>query len=303
MSALQSLLAVTGAIDAISSILVNEALGRKKLEPVSMLKCGERLLFKSVEIANSFAQHFRCIPSPTPTSLISTITPAQTVFNFQRISEENVLKKLVTLDERKATGPDKISAKLLKLVAPSIVRSITSLYNYSLLSGRFPSEWKEARVTPVPKSGNKDLISNYRPVSIIPVLAKVFEGLIHHQVYGYLEKNALIKDVQTGVRKDRSTQDILLGTVDDWKTALDQGQDVAAVMIDLSKAFDTVNHDLLTDKLTAYGIRERELRWFKDYLSNRRQRVVVNGAESDMYGVTKGVHRAPYWVHYYSCYS
>ena len=89
-----------------------------------MLKCGERLLFKSVEIANSFAQHFRCIPSPTPTSLEITITPAQSVFKFQRISEESVLKKLVTLDGRKTTGSDKISAKLLKLVAPSIAHSL-----------------------------------------------------------------------------------------------------------------------------------------------------------------------------------
>ena len=77
-----------------------------------------------------------------------------------------------------------------------------------------------------------------------------------------------------------------MGTVDDWKSALDQGQDVAAVMIDLSKAFDTVNHDLLADKLAAYGIREGELRWFKDYLSNRRQHV-INGAESDRNEVTK----------------
>ena len=84
-------------------------------------------------------------------------------------------------------------------------------------------------------------------------------------------QNGLLKDVQSGFRQNRSTQDIFLGTVDDWKTALDQGQDVAAVMIDLSKAFDTVNHTLLIEKLQAYGIREGELLWFKNYLSNRRQ--------------------------------
>ena len=113
--------------------------------------------------------------------------------------------------------------------------------------------------------------------------------VIHHQVYRYLEKNGLLKDVQSSFRQNRSTQDILLGTVGDWKTALDQCQDVAAVMIDLSKAFDTVNHNLLANKLAAYGIREGELRWFTDYLSNRRQRVVINGAESDWNEVTKRV--------------
>lgn len=102
-------------------------------------------------------------------------------------------------------------------------------------------------------------MSNYRPVLIIPVLAKVFEGLIH------LEQNGLLKDVQSGIRKKCSTQDILLGTVDDWKTALDQGQDVAAVMIDLSKAFDTVKFAYRK----ATGIWEGELLWFKNYLCNR----------------------------------
>ena len=113
---------------------------------------------------------------------LQTLSLLQTTFKFQRISEETVMKKLVTLDELKATGPDKISGKLLKMVAPSVAPSLTSLFNHSILSGQFPSEWMEANVTPILKSGEKDLMSNYRPVSIIPVLAKVFEGLIHHQV-------------------------------------------------------------------------------------------------------------------------
>ena len=194
------------------------------------------------------------------------------------------MKKLATLDELKATGPDKISGKLLKMVAPSIAPSLTSLFNHSILSGQFPSEWIEANVTPIPKSGEKDLMSNYCPVSIIPVLAKVFEGLIHHQVYEYLEQNGLLKDVQSGFRQNRSTQDILMGTV-----ALDRGQDVAVVMIDLSKAFDTVNHALLIEKLQAYGIRGGELLWFRNYLSNKRQRVIMDGAVSNWNEVNKGV--------------
>ena len=181
---------------------------------------------------------------------LQTLSLLQTTFKFQRISEETVMKKLAILDELKATGPDKISGKLLKMVAPSIAPSLMSLFDHSILSGQFPSEWMEANVSPIPKSCEKDLMSNYCPVSIIPVLAKVFEGLIHHQVYEYLEQNGLLKDVQSGFRQNRSTQDILMGTV-----ALDQGKDLAVVMIDLSKAFDTVNHALLIEKLQAYGIR------------------------------------------------
>ena len=126
--------------------LAMKFLAAREKEPVTLLKCGERMLFKSVDIVSNFAQHFSCIPSPTPTSSANTLAPAQTSFKFQRISEETVMKKLLTLDERNATGPDKISAKLLKLVAPSVASSLASLFNYSILSGQFPSEWKEAKL-------------------------------------------------------------------------------------------------------------------------------------------------------------
>ena len=108
---------------------------------------------------------------------------------------------------------------------------------------------------------DKNLISNCSPVSIIPVLAKVFEGLVLHQVYEYLEQNGLFNDVQSSFRQNCSNQDILLWTVADWKTVLDLGLDLTAVMIDMSKAFDTENHALLIDKLQAYRIWEGELLW------------------------------------------
>ena len=136
---------------------------------------------------------------------------------------------------------------------------------------------------------DKNLISNCWPVSIIPVLAKVFEGLVLHQVYEYLEQNGLFNDVQSSFRQNCSNQDILLWTVADWKTVLDLGLDLTAVMIDMSKAFDTENHALLIDKLQAYRIWEGELLWFKDCLSNRKQQVIMYGAVSDRNEVNEGV--------------
>ena len=100
-------------------------------------------------------------------------------------------------------------------------------------------------MTPVPKSGDRHSVNNYRPISIIPILAKVLESIVHDQVYEYLESNNILKEEQAGFRPNRSTQDILLRTIDDWKTALDLGHVVATVMIDLPKAFDTINHNLL----------------------------------------------------------
>ena len=116
---------------------------------------------------------------------------------------------------------------------------------------------------------------------MIPVIAKVFESIINHQLYGYLKENRILREEQAVFQPNRSTQDVLLRATDDWRKALDLGQLVATVMIDLSKAFDTINHDLLLKKLNAYGIRGTELLWFTDYLARRKQRVVVDGVSSE----------------------
>ena len=99
-------------------------------------------------------------------------------------------------------------------------------------------------------------------MSVISILAKVLESIVHDQVYDYLGSNNILKEKQAGFRPNRSTQDIFLRTIDDWKTALDPGHVVVTVMIDLSKAFDTINHNLLIEKLDAYGIHGIELFWF-----------------------------------------
>ena len=211
------------------------------------------------------------------------------MFKFSLIDEKLVLKMFSSLDERKATGPDVISAKLLRMVAQAISLSITYLFNASMQSGQIPTEWKEANIIPVPKSGDKDDVSSYRPVSVIPVLAKIFKSLVHRQLYDYLETNSLLNDAQFGFRPNRSIQYVLLRTVDDWKIALDQGEIVGTVMIDLSKAFDIIDHPLLLKKLDAYGVRGSELKWFTDYLSGRKQRVVMDGVLSVWKDIVKGV--------------
>ena len=101
---------------------------------------------------------------------------------------------------RKATGPDGISTKLLKMAALAISHSLTSLFNYSLSQGKFPAAWKEANVTPVPKSGDKHSVNNYRLISVIPIVAKVLESIVHDQVYEYLESNKILKKEQAGFR-------------------------------------------------------------------------------------------------------
>ena len=172
-------------------------------------------------LVQCFLKHFSSISLSLPPASANGPDKVMSKFQFERIEVESVLKLLSSLDSKKATGHDKISARLLKSTAPAIARSLASLFNWSLNTGEFPSEWKHAVVTPVPKSGDNQLITNYRPISVLLTIAKVFERLVHQQLYSYMEHHYLPNDVQSGFRSQHCTPDVLLKTVDDWKKALD----------------------------------------------------------------------------------
>ena len=166
-------------------------------------------------------------PATGPTKLNSV----PTVFHFSDIKENEVRKLLATLHGKKATGPDNISARLLRMVAPAISDSITSLLNTCLSLGEFPSEWKQANVTPVPKSGDMHLVKNFRPVSVIPVLENVFETVVHRQLHEYFESHGLLNPAQSGFHPFHNTQDVILKTIDDWKLAMDKGKIVGTTSV------------------------------------------------------------------------
>ena len=169
--------------------------------------------------------------SPDPDLSQPPVCNANTVFHFRPIEEEEVLLALEMPNMCKATGPDGVSAHLLRTVATVISPSITKFFNECIVSGQPPAEWKEANVTPVPKSPSAKLPSNFRPVSVIPVIAKVYESLIYKQLYSYLTTNSLLHPNQSGFRSSHSTQDALLKTTDDWCTALDPGKSVGTVYL------------------------------------------------------------------------
>ena len=163
------------------------------------------------------------------------------------------------------------------------------MFNTSIETSQFPNLWKLARITPIFKGGDRSDKSNYRPISILPVISRLFEKLIADQLYQYMNENDMFSSNQSGFRRLHSTLTCLLKNTDDWYSGLDLGKLVGLVFIDLKKAFDTVNHDILCHKLSYYSIQQRELLWFQSYLSNREQFCRVNGIDSEINSINIGI--------------
>ena len=206
-----------------------------------------------------------------------------------RCTEDEVRKLLSTIDPSKASGPDCISARMLKSTAMSIAPAVTQLFSISLTLGKLPKEWKVAQVTPIPKSSQTSDPTNYRPMSLLSILSKLLEKHVHGYLLEHLEEHSPISDMQWGFTKGKSTTGTLLTATNSWHQALEAGADVCAVFLDLSKTFDKVPHRSLMNKLTDLNINPHALKWLGDYLSQRSQYVVVNGESSTSTQVISGV--------------
>ena len=186
-------------------------------------------------------------------------------------------------------GHDGISLELLKLITNDISKCITVIINQSLTSGIFPNSLKIAKVTPIFKKENNKLITNYRPISVLPVISKVFETVIHEQLSECFMSNNLFCPQQYGFRKNSSTELAALELLDRVLDQIDKHKIPINFHIDLWKAFDSLRHDILLDKLTYYGVTHPAKKLIESYLSNRKQFVQVGNIKSTMNQVSTGV--------------
>ena len=200
-----------------------------------------------------------------------------------------VSKLISNLDPKKSPGHDGFSSKYLKLCAPFISNILAIIFNKSITEGVFPDSLKIARVSPIHKKGEITDPSNYRPISVLSLINKVFEKIVHKRLYSYLTKFNLIYRYQYGFQEGYSTMHALVEATDMIKDAIDKKLLTCGLFIDLSKAFDTVDHKILLDKLFHYGIRGNVYNFFSSYLSNRKQFVRVNEVNSNLENITCGV--------------
>jgi hypothetical protein len=199
------------------------------------------------------------------------------------------MKLIKSIPNGKATGADNFQVKLIKLAGPQISRSLTFIFNLSLTQGKFPCDWKLARIAPIFKKGSKTDPGNYRPVSVLSVVSKFMERIVYNQLYEYLNVNNLLCIQQSGFRKFHSCQSSLHRLHEQLYRELYEGKVVGLVALDLRKAFDTVNHRIMLDKMAWYGIQNTEHQWFKSYLNDRFQICTIFNNISEPQRITCGV--------------
>ena len=248
------------------------------------------------DIANTFNNYFASIAQTTKKTKYShkhfsdylSNESSSTIF-LQPTDKEEIANIISSLNSNKTSGPNSIPYRVLFLLKNEISKQLADLFNLSFMTGVFPSVLKTAKVVPVFKKDSKLNYSNYRPISLLSNIEKILEKLMYKRLYAFFDYNNIIYDLQFGFRQQYSTSHALIDITENIRKALDDGNIGCGVFVDLQKAFDTVDHQILLAKLNHYGIHGVSNDWFKSYLSNRNQYVSINGYESGLAAINCGV--------------
>ena len=193
------------------------------------------------------------------------------------------------IDITKSSAIPGLSSRILKDAFLCLIPQITFIFNLSFSTQIFPDEWKLTNVIPLPKEGDLTKCTNYRPISLLPLPGKLLEKIVHDRISNYLENHTLLDPNQGGFRKNNSTINSISNFTDHIYNSINEKQVSISIVIDFSKAFDNVNHKMLLEKLEHLGIKHKSLLWIKNYLTNRRQRTLINNVYSDYGKIECGV--------------
>jgi hypothetical protein len=210
-------------------------------------------------------------------------------FDIELITPFEISKIIEKLDINKSAGLDYLGPYIIKLCKDYISVPIASIINSSIVQGIFPDQLKLANVIPIHKGGSKEDANNYRPISILPTLSKIFERHIANQLYLFFQQTNIIYEYQSGFRKQHSCQTALVKIIDSWLKEIDSGKVIGTIFLDFKKAFDLVDHDILLYKLKLYHFSNNAIIFFKSYLSNRKQLIKNGGVRSQTRHIISGV--------------
>ena len=271
-----------------SSYIKSKSKARANVGP---LKVNGAVINGSKEMAGILNSYFTSVytreadgPVPTARPLHSESVICDIEFDAQKVK-----KKLLALRQDSAPGPDRITARFLKEFADILAPALALLYNRSMQEGSVPEDWRVANVTPIFKKGTKGDPGNYRPVSLTSIPCRVMESCIRDDIVKHLEVNNLINSSQHGFMRRKSCTTNLLEFLEKLTMEVDQGNCMDILYLDFAKAFDKVPHRRLVEKVKAHSIQGKVLNWIRSWLSNRKQRTVLNGEASEWGAVHSGV--------------
>ena len=280
---------------------INEVLGRKKgnVDIPKIFHSNGKVISGNFEIAEGFNEFFvnigpklaKSIPNSSRPFSDYLSNPVKENFVFSNMRPDIILEALKKLKNKKSSGHDKISSNLLKFIIPSIMGPICHLFDLSFKTGFIPMQLKTAKIVPIYKSGQTDIFTNYRPISLLSSFSKLLEKVAANQMLRFLNKFNILYEHQYGFRSNHSTIHPVLHFLRNVYKALNQPEPefTLGIFIDLTKAFDTCDINILLHKLYHYGFREESNPWFHSYLTGRQQFTSINGVNSSKKDITCGV--------------
>ena len=268
----------------------------KNKDSVTCIKSEKGIISDPFAIGNKFNEFYSSVAS----KLVSKIRTKSSHHKFldvklqesmflQPTNNSEIEKIINSFDRNKSSDIYGMSPRFLKMLSPAISETLSNIFNESFARGVFPDHMKLGMIPPTFKGGSKLDVSNYIPVSVLPTISKILEKLMLFRLTKLLDNHNIIYEHQFGFQKNRSTTLAILDLNTRIAKALDNGDYAASVFLDFAKAFDTINHEILIDKLENYGVRGIVKNWFESNLKNRHQIVKIGGTLSDKMQITCGV--------------
>ena len=248
------------------------------------------------KIANAFNEYFISIGPSLANQMDKNNNfrkylrnPSESRLHFEPITEHKTMRIIENPKNKTSTGIDGLSNQLIKMAKNVLVKPLTIIINQMIVTGKFPDQLKISKVIPLNKAKDQTILSNYRLIALQPSISKIFEYVLLEQITNYFLDNNILSPQQYGFRSNHSTELAALNLVDELTYKLDRGIIPLNIYMDLSKAFDTLIHEILISKLKHYGVRGEAIDLIRSYLYQRQQLVEFNGCLSDMRYIETGV--------------